>query len=78
MKNWSSLRPAVGLLLFLELLLWMAVLAGWFTATSLVPSLTLHRLDSVPILGMTALLTVLMIGHLRWRHKVIQTLADDE
>ncbi|HAT47564.1 MAG TPA: hypothetical protein DCS71_01455, partial [Flavobacteriales bacterium] len=78
MKNWSSLRPAVGLLLFLELLLWMAVLAGWFTATSLVPSLTLHRLDSVPILGMTALLTVLMIGHLRWRHKVIQTLADAE
>ena len=76
MKTWASLRPVLGLLLFLELLLWMSVLAGWFTATALVPSLTLHRMDLAPVLMVTALLTLLMLGHLRWRHKVIRSLAD--
>ena len=76
MKTWASLRPVLGLLLFLELLLWMAVLAGWFTATALVPSLTLHRMELAPVLMVTALLTLLMLGHLRWRHKVIRSLAD--
>ena len=65
MKTWASLRPVLGLLLFLELLLCMAVLAGWFTAKALVPSLTLHRMELAPILMVTALLTLLMLGHLR-------------
>ena len=76
MSRWPSLRPVLGLLLFLELLLWMSVLAAWMTATALVPSLTLHRMEFVPILGASGVLTLLMVGHLRWRHKVVRTLAD--
>ena len=76
MKQWASLRPALGLLVFIEFLLWIAVIASWITAKSLVPSLTLHRAESAPILGVTLLLTILMLGHLRWRHKAIQGLAD--
>ena len=72
MKQWASLRPAIGMLLFLEFLTWAGLLAGWFVTKSLVPSLTLHRMDFVPLLSLPALMTLVMIGHLRWRQKAVQ------
>ena len=76
MKQWASLRPAIGMLLFLEFLTWAGLLAGWFVTKSLVPSLTLHRMDFVPLLSLPALMTLVMIGHLRWRQKAVQALSD--
>ena len=76
MKTWPSLRPAIGVLVFLEFLLWVTVVSGWLTAKSLVPSLTLDKAEFVPVLALTAVLTLAMAGFLRWRHKAIQMLAD--
>ena len=76
MKTWPSLRPAIGVLVFLEFLLWVTVVSGWLTAKSLVPSLTLDKVEFVPVLALTAVLTLAMAGFLRWRHKAIQMLAD--
>ena len=58
MKQWSSIRPALGLLVFLEFLTWAATVSGWFVAKSLVPSLTLHRMEFVPLLLVPALMIV--------------------
>ena len=76
MKNWPSLRPALGLLAFLEFLFWALAASAWFTAQALVPSLTLHRLEFWPLLMLSGLLTLVMVAHLRWRHKAVQSLAD--
>jgi len=76
MKSWPSIRPALGLLLFLEFLFWAGAAAAWWTAKAAVPSLTLHRMEHWPILAFTGLLSLLMAGHLRWRHKAIQDLGD--
>ena len=76
MKQWASIRPAMGLLLFLEFLTWAATISGWYVAKSLVPSLTLHRMEFVPLLLVPALMTLVMIGHLRWRQKAVQSLSD--
>ena len=73
MKQWASIRPAMGLLLFLEFLTWAATISGWYVAKSLVPSLTLHRMEFVPLLLVPALMTLVMIGHLRWRQKAVQS-----
>ena len=70
MKQWASIRPAMGLLLFLEFLTWAATISGWFVAKSLVPSLTATQIKFVPLLlALPALMTLVMIGHLRWRQK---------
>ena len=76
MKQWASIRPAMGLLVFFEFLTWAGMLAGWFVARSLVPSLTLERMAFVPLLMLPALMTLVMVGHLRWRQKAVQALSD--
>ena len=76
MTKWPSLRPALGLLLFLEFLFWAGTAAAWFAAKAVVPSLTLHRMEFWPLLMLTGLLTVMMMGHLRWRHRAMQALSD--
>ena len=76
MKKWASIRPAIGMLLCLEFLLWIGMVSSWIIARSLVPSLTLHRAEFLPLLGFSSLLTLLIVAHIRWRHKAVQSFAD--
>ena len=72
-----GVHPAChGPLVFFEFLTWAGMLAGWFVARSLVPSLTLERMAFVPLLMLPALMTLVMVGHLRWRQKAVQALSD--
>ena len=76
MNKKPSIRPVLGILVFMELLFWGAVVGGWLTAKSVVPSLELHRQDAASLLLVAAAGTFIMIWHLRWRHRVVQLLAD--
>ena len=76
MKNYGSIRPVMGLLLFLECLFWAGLAAAWISARALAPSLTFERMDSWPLLLLTTLSTFLMVFHVRWRHRAVQRLAD--
>lgn len=73
-----SIRPVIGLLVVTELLFWVAVISAWTVATSLVPSLTLHRMEWWPLLLASGLPTVGMMGHLAWRHRAVRSLADSD
>ena len=71
-----SLRPVLGLVLFLEAVLWLGLAASWIAAKAAVPSLTLHRLEHWPLLVATALATLLALSHFHWRHKTIRRFSD--
>ncbi|MDA1242417.1 MAG: VWA domain-containing protein [Bacteroidetes bacterium] len=73
-----SIRPVVVTLLFAELMFWVITLGGWSLAVSMVPSLTLHRWDMWPLLLATGLPTFAMVTFMRWRHRAIAHLADNE
>ena len=73
-----SIRPVIGLLVVTELLFWVAVISAWTVATSLVPSLTLHRMEWWPLLLASGLPTLGMMGHLAWRHRAVRSLADSD
>jgi len=64
MNKKPSIRPVLGILVFMELLFWGAVVGGWLTAKSVVPSLELHRQDAAPLLLVVAAATFIMIWHL--------------
>ena len=71
-----SLRPVLGLVLFLEAILWLGLAASWIAAQAAVPSLTLHRQEQWPVLVATALATLLALSHFHWRHKTICRFSD--
>ena len=71
-----SLRPVLGLVLFLEAVLWLGLAASWIAAQAAVPSLTLHRQEQWPVLVATALATLLALSHFHWRHKTIRRFSD--
>ena len=71
-----SLRPVLGLVLFLEAILWLGLGAAWIAAQAAVPSLTLHRLEQWPLLVATVLATLLALSHFHWRHKTIRRFSD--
>ncbi len=73
-----SIRPVVVTLLFAELMFWVFAVGGWSLAVSMVPSLTLHRWEMWPLLLATGLPTLGMVTFLRWRHRAIAQLADNE
>jgi hypothetical protein len=54
MKKYGSIRPVLGLLLFLECLFWAGLAAAWISARALAPSLTFERMDSWPLLLLTS------------------------
>ena len=67
-----SLRPVLGLVLFLEIVLWLGLAASWIAAQAAVPSLTLHRQEQWPLLVATVLAALLALSHFHWRHKTIR------
>ena len=71
-----SLRPVLGLVLFLEIVLWLGLTAAWIAAQAAVPSLTLHRTEHWPLLVATGLATLLALSHFHWRHKTMLRFSD--
>ncbi|MGB2470068.1 MAG: VWA domain-containing protein, partial [Flavobacteriales bacterium] len=66
----------LGLVLFLEVVLWLGLTASWIAAQAAVPSLTLHRMEQWPLLVATVLATLLALSHFHWRHKTIRQFSD--